>query len=189
MTRVAGAVLAAGAGSRMGRPKAEVRVDGQRLVDRAVSALRSAGCAPVLAVLRSGVAVDGAVAVVNPDPQRGMRSSLALATGAAEAAGVDALAVVLVDVPGIGAAAVHAVVEAWRPGRIAVASFEGRRGHPAVMSPALWRAALEAAGPDEGARELLRRRAELVDEIPVPGDPSDLDTPADLARWQARGPS
>ena len=170
----------------MGRPKAGVAVDGQRLVDRAVSALRAGGCAPVLAVVRTGMSVDDATVVVNPDPERGMRSSLDLAVGVAEAAGVDALAVLLVDVPGIGAEAVRAVVEAWHPGRIAVGSFAGRRGHPTVMSPKLWRAALEMAGPDEGARELLRRCAELVDEIPVPGDPSDLDTPEDLARWQRR---
>ncbi|HET6878139.1 MAG TPA: NTP transferase domain-containing protein [Jatrophihabitans sp.] len=189
MTRVAGAVLAAGAGSRMGRPKAELRVAGQRLIDRAVAELRAAGCEPVLAVVRPGVAVDGATAVVNPAPERGMRSSLALAVAAAEGAGADALAVLLVDAPGIGAAAVRPVVAAWRPDRIAVASFGGRRGHPTVMSPQLWRAALELAGPDEGARELLRRRPDLVGEVAVSGDPSDLDTPDDLAQWQARDPS
>ncbi|MDT4942930.1 MAG: hypothetical protein QOJ34_3019, partial [Pseudonocardiales bacterium] len=36
---------------------------------------------------------------------------------------------------------------------------------------------------DEGARALLAARPDLVDEVDVPGDPTDLDTPADLARW------
>jgi len=179
--RVAAAVLAAGAGRRFGRPKAEVLLDGERLVDRAVRVARAAGCAPVVAVVREGMHVPGAVAVVNPDPERGQRSSLALAVAAAGE--VDALAVLLVDTPGVGEAAVAAVVAAWRPGRIAVGRYGPRRGHPTVMAPALWAEALALAGDDEGARALLRARPELVDEVQVDGDPADLDTPDDLARW------
>ncbi len=168
----------------MGRPKAEVEVDGVRLVDRAVRCLQGAGCDPVLAVVRAGTSVPGAQVVVNDDPDRGQRSSLELAVGAS--GDVDAVAVLLVDAPGIGPDAVTAVVAAWRPGRIAVADYDGRRGHPIVMAPSLWRDALALAGPDEGARALLRTRADLVDVVPVPGDPTDLDTPDDLARWTGR---
>jgi len=42
----AGLVLAAGAGTRLGRPKAEVVHDGRRLLDVAVQACRDAGLAP-----------------------------------------------------------------------------------------------------------------------------------------------
>jgi molybdenum cofactor cytidylyltransferase/nicotine blue oxidoreductase len=182
--RLAAAVLAAGAGTRMGRPKADLVVGGIRLVDRAVAAAREAGCATVLAVVRPGTAVEGAEVVVNPDPARGMRSSLALAVDAA--GDVDALAVLLVDAPGITAAAVGAVVGAWVPGRIAVGRYGARRGHPTVMAPSLWREALRVAGPDEGARALLAARPDLVDDVDGPGDPTDLDTPDDLAAWQQR---
>jgi molybdenum cofactor cytidylyltransferase/nicotine blue oxidoreductase len=192
--RTAAAILAAGAGRRMGAPKAEVTVGGVRLLDRAVAAARAAGCAPVIAVVRAGTRVDGAEPVINPDPDRGMRSSLALAVDAVgdavdavdagEVGGAEALAVLLVDAPGIGADALRAVVAAWRPGRIAVGRYGGHRGHPIVMAPPLWRAALELAGPDEGARALLSARPELVDEVDVPGNPADLDTPDDLARWR-----
>jgi len=133
--------------------------------------------------VRAGVDVAGARVVVNPDPERGMRSSLALAVDAAEGA-ADALAVLLVDTPGVGAQAVREVLAAWTPGRIALARYGARRGHPTVMSPALWREALEGADGDEGARALLARRPDLVDEISVDGDPTDLDTAQDLARWR-----
>jgi CTP:molybdopterin cytidylyltransferase MocA len=186
MSGMAGAVLAAGSGTRMGAPKAELVVDGQRLLDRAVGTLRAAGCDPVIAVVRAGTpAVADAHAVLNPDPSRGQRSSLELAVAAGESA--DAIAVVLVDVPGVGADAVRTVIDAWRPGRITVARYGAVRGHPTVMAPALWREALALAGPDEGARALLRARPDLVDEIEVRGDPADLDTPADLDRWSGRG--
>lgn len=181
------AVLAAGSGTRMGRPKAEIVVDGSRLLDRAVLAAREAGCYPVFAVVREGTSVSGARGVVNPAPERGQRSSLLVAI---EAAGdVDALAVVLVDSPGIGAEAIAAVTAAWRPGRIAVARYataDGpRRGHPTVMSPASWAQALALAGPDEGAKALLATRPDLVDVIDAVGDPTDLDTPEDITRWTA----
>jgi molybdenum cofactor cytidylyltransferase/nicotine blue oxidoreductase len=90
-----------------------------------------------------------------------------------------------VDAPGIGAEAVRAVVAAWRPGRIAVARYSAAAdwAHPVVMAPALWRAAIDAAGPDEGARRFLRAHPDLIDLVAVPGDPSDLDTPGDLRRW------
>jgi molybdenum cofactor cytidylyltransferase/nicotine blue oxidoreductase len=184
MSNVAGAVLAAGAGSRMGRPKATLVVDGARLLDRAVEALRTAGCAPIHAVVRDGMDVAGAEVIVNPDAERGQRSSLELVVAAAR--GCDALAVVLVDVPGLTADAIRTVVAAWRPGRIAVAAARGRRAHPIVMSPVLWREAVTLAGPDEGARGLLRARPDLVDEIAVEDDPTDVDTPADLADWLSR---
>lgn len=171
----------------MGTPKAEMIVAGRRLLDRAATALRDGGCDPVIAVVRAGTTVSDRIrAVVNPDPARGMRSSLALAVDAAVLAGADALVVLLVDVPGVAADAVRTVIAGWQPERIAVASYQGTRGHPTVMSPVLWRAALALAGPDEGARALLKARPELVDEVDVAGDPTDLDTPDDVRRYTAR---
>lgn len=178
---IAGAVLAAGAGRRMGGPKAGLLVGGRRLVDRAVEALTAGGCAPVLAVVRADVDVPGAAVVVNPDPDRGMRSSLELAVEfAAAEPQVDALLVLLVDTPGVGAEAVAAVRNAWRPGRITVARYGARRSHPIVMALPNWRESLGSAGPDEGARAYLAGREALVDEIAVPGDPRDLDGPGDV---------
>lgn len=182
MPRVNGIVLAAGSGSRMGQPKATMVVRGARLVDRAVSVLRGAGCADVMVVARSGIEVPGVRVLVNPDADRGMRSSLLIGVVMADQ-DADALAVMLVDTPGITEAAARGVVEAWQPGRIAVASYAGRRGHPIVMAPGFWRRAIDLAGPDEGARTFLSQHSDAVDEVVVDGDPTDLDTPEDLARY------
>lgn len=165
----------------MGSPKAELVVDGARLLDRAVAAAVEADCGPVHAVVRVGTAVPGSTAaIVNPRPERGMRSSLELAVAAA--ADAEALAVLLVDTPGVAADAIRTVVRAWRPGRVAVARYPSGPGHPIVMAPQLWRTALASAAPDEGARAFLAAHPELVDAVDVDGDPSDLDTPDDLAR-------
>jgi CTP:molybdopterin cytidylyltransferase MocA len=180
--RFVGVVLAAGSGTRMGRPKADVVLDGHRLVDRASASM--AGCDEVIAVVRPGVAVAGVRTIVNPAPERGMRSSLELAVAAAREQ--DVLVVTLVDLPGITRETVDAVRRAWRPGRVTVGRFGSRRGHPTVMSLELWRAAVSMAGPDEGARLFLAGHPELVDEVDVPGDPADLDRPDDLAAWRSR---
>ncbi|HEX8006671.1 MAG TPA: NTP transferase domain-containing protein, partial [Trebonia sp.] len=50
MSRVAGILLAAGEGSRLGRPKALVELGGQTLAERGVTMLREGGADPVLVV-------------------------------------------------------------------------------------------------------------------------------------------
>lgn len=182
MTSVAGVVLAAGAGARMGGPKAEIEIDGDRLLDHCVQVLRAAGCLPVYAVVRGATLVRQAEAVVNDAPDRGLLSSLRL--GVAAAGHADAIAVVLVDMPGITAADTRAVVQAWRPGRIAVARYADRAGHPIVMARDMWGSALAMAGPDDGARAYLGAHPDLIDEIGVGGSGADLDTPEELETWR-----
>ena len=182
---IVGAVPAAGSGTRMGRPKGTLVVGGRRLVDAATAALREGGCGAVVAVVRDGVDVPGASAVVNQDPDRGLRSSLDLAVSAALAIAPDAaaIAVLLADLPGAGADAVRAVVGAWQPGRVALARYADGSGHPIVMSPVMWRDALALSEPDEGARRYLAANVDLVDQVDAPGSALDLDTPDELAAW------
>jgi nicotine blue oxidoreductase len=149
----------------MGTPKGALVVDGVRLVDRAITALREAGCVEVIAVVRPGVEAEGAV--VNPAPERGLRSSLQLAV---DAATHDPLVVVLADMPGVDAASIRQVLDGWREGRVALAGY----------------AALTTAEPDEGARRFLRANPNLIDIITVGGIGADLDSPADLSSWQSR---
>ena len=97
--RVAGILLAAGEGSRLGRPKALVELGGQTLAERGVALLRDGGADPVLVVTGAvPVRVHGARTVHNPDWRTGMGTSLAaglralgaVAPGAAdETAGLD----------------------------------------------------------------------------------------------------
>lgn len=171
--------MAAGAGRRMGRPKADIVLGGQRLVDLSIASLTS--CTDILVVAREGLQLQGIRTVVNPDPARGMRSSLELAL--ANVGTADAVAVTLVDLPGVRATGVSTVIAGWTSGRVAVGMFDGRRGHPIVMSPELWRTAIALAGPDEGARQFLATYPGLTDEIETVRDPTDLDTPDDLASW------
>jgi CTP:molybdopterin cytidylyltransferase MocA len=171
-----GLVLAAGRGRRLGGPKAPHVVAGERLVDRAVRVMTSAGCDPVLVVLGAWVGdVPGAVVVVNDAWDSGLGSSLrAGLAAAAEIDGADRVAVVPVDLPGLTAEAVRRVLTTQ--GRLVAAGYDGRRGHPVVLGREHWGPVAAAATGDAGARDyLVAHDVVLVDVGDVASD-ADVDT-------------
>lgn len=191
-TRVAGVVLAAGAGTRLGRPKALLRLGEELLLDRAVRTLRQAGCAPVVVVLGAGAddavaAVDGTGVelLINPDWATGMGSSLRV--GLVPLPGrADAAVVSLVDQPGMTTATVERLVAAWRAdGRAAVATYGGAPRNPVLLPAATWAQVAASAVGDQGARAWLRAHPDQVSQVACDdvGSADDIDTPADLRRF------
>lgn len=179
--RVVGVVLAAGAGTRMGRPKALVhRADGWSWLDLSVTALLDGGCAEVVVVLGAADREARALVPARPtvrsvvavDWARGPSVSLRAGLAAARATrGADAVLVSLVDLPGLPARAVRRVLadaagsaDADGPGAAAGsaairaslrhASYDGRPGHPVLVGRDHWEAltAALAAPAAEGDR-------------------------------------
>ncbi|MBC7276104.1 nucleotidyltransferase family protein [Nocardioides sp.] len=154
---IAGLLLAAGAGRRMGGPKA--------LVDdwlvRSIEVLRDGGCDEVLVVL--GAAADEARArlpegqqvVVAANWDEGMGASLRVGL---ETLGpdVEAAVVHLVDLPDVGADVVSRVVSTGTTTGLARAAYSGVPGHPVLIGRDHWSRVIEAAVGDEGARRYLR---------------------------------
>ena len=185
MTRVAGILLAAGQGSRMGQPKALIDVGGQPLADRGVALLHDGGASPVI-VVTGATAVDlpGVLTVHNPDWRTGMGSSLraGLVTVPAES---EAAVIALVDQPLVGPEAVRRLIAAYQAGAsVAVAAYAGRPRNPVLLARRHWPEVMSLATGDAGARTFLRARPELVTlvECGDTGRPDDIDTPADLDR-------
>jgi nicotine blue oxidoreductase len=190
---VAGLVLAAGGGRRMGRPKALLRLRGELLVERACRLLADGGCAPVLAVLGAGAgevpALAGVTAVRNPDWPTGMASSLRAGLAAVPPA-AGAVVVTLVDTPLLGPEAVRRLVAAGRDGaEAAVATYGGEQGHPVLLARAVLAEVAGCATGDRGAGPWLAAHPDRVRRIPCDGtgDPRDLDVPEDLAGVPAEG--
>ena len=186
---VAGLVLAAGQGRRYGGPKALVELGGRLLVDRAVGVLTDGGCGPVTVVL--GASADevvrradlgGTRTVLNAAWATGMGSSLRAGLAALAETDADAAVVLLVDTPGIGAAAVRRLAGYAAPDAVAVATYDGRRGHPVVLGRQHWAEVARLAEGDAGARPFLLARPELVTPVPCEdiADGADVDVPADL---------
>jgi molybdenum cofactor cytidylyltransferase/nicotine blue oxidoreductase len=156
---VRGLLLAAGAGSRMGVPKA--------LVDdwlvRGVRTLRDGGCDGVTVVLGAeavlaqellgGVDAD---AVIADDWAEGMGASLRAGLAGLDA---DAALVSLVDLPDLDAEVVRRVLRAGADAAtLRRATYDGRPGHPVLIGRDHWAGIGETAVGDRGAREYLAGR-------------------------------
>lgn len=184
---VAGVVLAAGAGSRFGMPKALVEYDGSLLVERAARVLAAGSCDPVLVVIgaaadevRARAALDDARTVLNPDWRSGMGSSVRTgldALGPTSAAGA---LVLPVDMPGVGAEAVRRVAAHVSPTALVAASYGGRRSHPVLLGRAHWAGAAASASGDVGARDYLRTRTVTMVDCGDVSNGLDIDRPGDL---------
>ena len=196
-TTVAGVLLAAGEGSRFGRPKALVELHGQTLAERGVNVLRAGGARPILVVTGAvPIELSETHTVYNPEWRTGMGSSLRAAlqalTGTGTGVGTDtdvgAVVVALADQPLVGAEAVARLIAAYRDGAsVAVAAYDGQPRNPVLLAREHWAEVAATATGDQGARTFLRARPDLVTlvECGDTGRPDDIDTPADLARITA----
>jgi len=186
--KVAGLLLAAGQGSRLGQPKALVEIGGLTLAERGVALLRDGGAEPVVMVTGAAqVSLPGVITAHNPDWQAGMGSSLreGLETLPADR---EAVVIALVDQPLIGPEAIRRLIAAFAGGaEVAVASYAGEQRNPVLIGRAHWAEAAAAAQGDAGARGFLRARQDLVSAVECGdvGSADDLDTPEDLARIAA----
>jgi molybdenum cofactor cytidylyltransferase len=185
-------VPAAGRGSRFAadRPESPIKVlapvAGVPMIRRTVSALLEGGADRAVVVVSAQhepavvAALDGlAVAVVvNPDPDRGMFSSIQC--GVAQLGEDDRCVLLPGDMPFVRPETIAALLSAAiRSGLTVSPSFEGRFGHPLVMSMALRDRILEAPADAILSQERSRDTTISV-AVNDPGVHRDVDRPGDL---------
>jgi CTP:molybdopterin cytidylyltransferase MocA len=188
-TQVAGILLAAGAGSRLGRPKALVEIGGQTLAARGAGLLRRGGADPIVVVTGAApVDLPGVRLVHNPHWRTGMGSSLVAGLTAVSDLTPDggrAVVIALADQPLVGAESVRRLIAAHAAGAtVVVAAYDGRRRNPVLIDRTHWAEVLATTTGDAGARPFLRAHPDLVTTVECgdTGRPDDIDTPEDLAR-------
>lgn len=192
--RVAGLLLAAGAGRRFGAPKALVRDDdGTSWVRRRTWTLLDGGCSPVLVVTGAAasdvageVAAMGVTAVHAIGWDEGM--GVSLRTGLEALAALErrpaAVLVALVDTPGLTPAVVSRLRRRGADDALARAAYAGVPGHPVLLGSQHWEGVREAASGDRGARDYLRRREVVLVECADVGSGEDVDLPEeDRQSW------
>ncbi len=198
--RTAAVVLAAGSATRFGGGKLLATIAGRPILQHVLDAVADAGLTEIVVVLGDDApAIESSIAwraerrVRNPDPARGLSSSLAVGTAALDDA-VGRAVIVLGDQPDLEPGVVRELLEAAatadRP--IVVPRYEADRGrNPVVLGREAFPLVGEATG-DRGLGPVLVAHAELVHEVPiaVAANP-DIDTRADLvarleAAWAAR---
>ena len=197
-------VLAAGAGQRMGgKGKALVELDGQSFLERVISTCREGGCEDVWVVVRAGDRETeesarslGARVTTNPDPERGMFSSVQIGIQTAlgdpdlprpstgDATPLQGCLVFPVDHPRVHADTVRTLINKLSSvgGDTFLQPTTGNRGgHPIVLS-------VEGAGklldqkPTLVFRDALAQAGLSPTRIPVP-DPhirENMNLPSDL---------
>ena len=187
---VVGIVPAAGRGARFADadpaapPKMLALVDGVPMVRRTVESLIDGGAERCVVV----VSADGAAAVsqaldelpvrlvINPNPSRGMFSSIQCGVMATDEA--DICVLLPGDMPFLRPATIAAVIAAAGGGGCTVTpSLKGHRGHPVVCSPVL-RARIIAAGADSRLDHLMDQDAVIAVDVTDPGVRRDMDRPA-----------
>ena len=182
--RIAGVILAAGASSRMGQPKALLEYKGETFLRRLAGMLGEA-CGRVVIVLGHdaervcAAAPEGAEMVVNPEPERGMLSSLQCGLRAV-AGDAEAVLFLPVDYGAVRGDTVAGVAAQAGAAEMVVPVFEGRHGHPVCVSRAIV-AELLALPPTAQARDVIRRHRAAACYITVDdaGVVNDVDTPED----------
>jgi len=195
MMQLAVVILAAGASSRMGRPKLLLPWDGTTVLDHLVAQWREVGAAQVGVVCASGdgglndelkrIGIPVGQRIVNPEPARGMFSSIQCA---ARWTGWNATlthwAIALGDQPHLSLETLRAIANfsALNPDCVCQPAFGGRPRHPVLlprkMLEQLTGSTCATLKNFLAAGEMIR----LWVELPDAGLDLDLDTPADYER-------
>jgi molybdenum cofactor cytidylyltransferase len=182
---IAAVVLAAGASTRLGKPKQLVVIGGETLLERAVRSALEAAFSPVIVVVHDAAQIEplqvcGAEVLLNRKSHEGMSTSIHAGVRRAEAMKADGVVLMTCDQPMVTAEHLRWLTAS---GEVTASYYAGRRGVPAYFPAASFPALMQLTG-DTGARELLRGAA----TVELPGGELDIDTPADLAEAERRFP-
>lgn len=194
--RVDAIVLAAGASQRMGEGRQKLLMDvaGHPMIRRVVEAVSQCDVGEILVITGSHHSaiskilsdIDRLRILQNPDPARGMLSSIRCGLEALNAP-TRGVALLLGDQPEIQTATINTVIASWQasPLDLAVPIHHGKRGHPLIFD-LRFREAVMTRYDNVGLRGLVQAEteAERVLEVPVNEQAvlNDIDTPVDLAR-------
>jgi molybdenum cofactor cytidylyltransferase len=171
---IAGLILAGGASRRMGTPKALLKFQNETFLDRMVR-LFSHVSSPVIVVLghqsgqiRSGIERStDAIFTVNPDPERGMLSSLQCGLRVL-AADTEAVMFTPVDHPNLQPATIEKLAAQFQAQRapVIVPTYDGRHGHPVCIARALANELL-ALPPSAMASDVIHKYVSQTSYIEV----------------------
>ncbi len=192
---VAGLLLAAGRSQRMGCPKALLPYRGKTLLHHAVQTLCATSCSPRIVVVSPEVEekscwlrneVDVAL-VVNPNPGRGLSSSIHIALDAIEVheaeagALVEGILIALVDQPLITPDHLEAILQAGAATGLAATSWPTAFGPPTFLYRSFF-SSLKGLRGDEGAKKILRAERASLRLVEFPDAALDIDDAGDYER-------
>jgi molybdenum cofactor cytidylyltransferase len=192
MAEIGAIILAAGSGSRIGRTKQLLKIDGESLVRRTAQSAVDAGLRPIIVVTGSesdAVASElnglGVTAAFNPIWANGIGSSIRC--GVSEllkaSAAVDAAVILLCDQPRLTADVLLRLIAAFqKAGKAAAAcEFAGTVGPPCCFGRSLFSELAKIPDRDGAKKVLMVDRIRLT-KIAWAEGAIDIDTPSDWER-------
>jgi molybdenum cofactor cytidylyltransferase len=194
---ISAVVLAAGESRRMGRPKLLLPYGASTILETVLASVQGASIERTIVVLGFGrerieprIRRFPVEIVVNPDPGRGMLSSVQAGLAALPSAPGSAF-IVPGDHPDLTPAVFAALLAARQASGkgLIVPVFQGRGGHPLLLDLA-YREEIFGLDPAVGLRRILELHPEAVLRIPIDeaGVLVDIDTPDDFRRASGRRP-
>lgn len=184
-------VLAAGSATRFGSDKLSAPLEGEPLLFHAIRAARAAPVSRAIVVARPGLETGNWRSAPPVDVVRVASSALSdsLKAGIAAAEGADGAFVFLGDMPRVPHGEAARLARLIGKAYAALPRYDGRPGHPVLLSARAFADMAELSG-DEGAGRLLRCRDDVVfDDCADPAIHIDVDRPEDLARLAKPGRS
>ncbi len=185
----AGLILAAGRSTRFGANKLLADVDGRPMLQHVVDFAAAFGLDPVVVVVgpdhaavAAGLTWRAEEIVVNPEPERGLSSSVRLGLAALVSSDATRALVLLGDQPFLTSAQTRRILAAQTDaaGPILVPRYEGRPGNPVLLERSAWPLAESLIG-DRGMVQVINAHPTLVRYVDLPGANPDIDTADDLA--------
>ena len=179
-------LLAAGASTRMGRPKQLLPYHGRTLLRHAAETAVVAGCTPIVLVtgalhdeLLAEIVGLPILAVHNPDWETGMASSIRAGLTAVAAAAPRAVLVMLTDQPLVTPELLRQLIVQQQATQapIVAAAYGETLGVPAIFDKSLLPELLKLQGA-QGAGRLIARLGAAVGQVAFPAGLLDVDTPA-----------
>jgi molybdenum cofactor cytidylyltransferase len=186
-------ILAAGASTRLGRPKQLLQYQAQSLLHHTSTVAIASGCQPIIVVLGAYASriepevVSLPVHIIeNEHWATGMSSSIrmGLSTLKSIQPTLEAAVMLLCDQPLISASLIQELIDTYhRTGKPIVASdYAGIMGVPALFSQAFF-SELMTLEADKGARQIIQRYGNEVACVPFPQGAIDIDTPEDYEHF------
>jgi molybdenum cofactor cytidylyltransferase len=180
-----GIVLGAGASKRLGRPKQTLPFGDTTLLGHVLRDVEDSALERVVLVV--GGAADEALAAVTPRRAEVARNdsydtgcASSLLAGLDAAGDVEAVMLLLGDMPGVEPSVIDGVASVWSERRpyAAVTDYRGELGHPFVFSAAAF-PDLRSLHGDKAVWKLIERHPDRVHRIGI-----DRELPRDVDTWE-----
>jgi molybdenum cofactor cytidylyltransferase len=195
-SQIGAVILAAGGSSRFGRPKQLIPLRGKSLIRRIIDAACEAGCSPVVVVIGSDgeklhreIDRTSVVRVQNEQWQHGIGSSIRCGIRGLikNAPSVKASVLLVCDQPAVDARVIERLIALRQTTRksIIASSYADTLGVPALFDRSFFPELL-SLNDKAGAKSIISRNRNRVEEFAFPQGEVDIDTWEDWEKFDRR---